>query len=447
MSTATHLLTSDTQSVLLLCGRFGQTSGTGPKPLSLSEYDRLAQWLHRRNLRPADLLDPGWPGDAPDASLPISIARLLELLERGAALALTVESWANKGLWVVSRSDDAYPRRLKSRLGRLAPPLLFGVGEAVLLSRGGLAVVGSRNVDDAAVDATRQVAQTCAQQGIQIVSGGARGVDTEAMLTAVEMGGSAVGMLADSLARAAVAGKYRRALLEGKLVLASPYDPESGFNVGNAMSRNKYIYALADWGLVISAALREGGTWAGAVEALKQSPQPVFVWTRGAVSAGNNGLLALGALPFPPEPWPDLAEILTHASVSPAVTQTAQAPLLLAPTPANGVSLQGEVWERAQVPETAEPLHSSDAREGDSAVTDRVAQPRLAGNLFAVVLPVLLDHLEQPRNVDTLVERLDVRRSQLQDWLDRAVTEGHVTKMTKPIRYVAVRHEQAPLAL
>ena len=81
----------------------------------------------------------------------------------------------------------------------------------------------------------------CAQQEMQVVSGGARGVDTAAMLSALEAEGTAVGVLADSLAKAAVAGKYRTGIKEGRLTLVSACDPNASFNVGNAMGRNKYI--------------------------------------------------------------------------------------------------------------------------------------------------------------------------------------------------------------
>ena len=45
----------------------------------------------------------------------------------------------------------------------------------------------------------------------------------------------------------------RQALQEERLVLISACDPKSGFNVGNAMQRNKYIYALSDAALVVNS--------------------------------------------------------------------------------------------------------------------------------------------------------------------------------------------------
>ena len=62
----------------------------------------------------------------------------LVLLERGVAMALAVEKWANQGIWIVSRSDPEYPGRWHERLQHNAPPLLFGVGQKHLLYPGGL---------------------------------------------------------------------------------------------------------------------------------------------------------------------------------------------------------------------------------------------------------------------------------------------------------------------
>jgi hypothetical protein len=61
---------------------------------------------------------------------------------------MPVERWSARAIWVMSRADANYPRRFKTRLKEDAPPLLYGCGDAELLEMGGLAVVGSRHVDD-----------------------------------------------------------------------------------------------------------------------------------------------------------------------------------------------------------------------------------------------------------------------------------------------------------
>lgn len=148
---------------------------------------------------------------------------------------MAVEIWTNKGLWVISRSDPDYPRALRTRLGRHAPPILYGVGERLLLERGGLAIVGSRDPDESGLDFARSVALACSRQGVPVISGGARGVDSTAMNAAIEVEGVVIGVLADSLAHAAVTRKYRTAIREGLLVFVSPFDPDARFTSSAAL--------------------------------------------------------------------------------------------------------------------------------------------------------------------------------------------------------------------
>ena len=50
---------------------------------------------------------------------------------------------------------------------------------------------------------------------------------------------------------------------------------------------------------VVASGAETGGTWAGAVEALKNGWVPVFVLEHEKMPAGNQLLLQKGALPFP----------------------------------------------------------------------------------------------------------------------------------------------------
>lgn len=304
-------LSPDTQAVLLLCGRFGERNGADP--LTVAEYGRLVQWLISRNLRPAQLLEVGASTDLVDAKL--EPGRIRALLGRGAAMALASEKWLRSGLWIVSRSDEDYPRRLKKKLGYEAPALLYGAGQAELLNSGGLAIVGSRNASDLELDFARDVAARCARERLAVVSGGARGVDAAAMQGAGEGGGIVVGVLADSLLRASLNRDNRRGIEEGRLVLVSPFNPEAGFNAGNAMQRNRYIYALSDYALVVQSDYEKGGTWAGATENLKSRWVPLFVRDDPA-SKGIAALLKRGAKTYAPGSR-SLAEALTTTTGEP----------------------------------------------------------------------------------------------------------------------------------
>jgi DNA processing protein len=315
-------LSPNTTAILLLTAPL--ITGRGKRSTDLltpGEYQKLAGRLWDLEAQPADLLKPD-SGPLLDACAPvIDRSRLERLLGRGFLLSQAVERWEARAIWVVSRADPAYPRKLKSRLRAASPALLYGCGNRAILRDGGLAVVGSRNVDDALLEYTERIGRLAASAGRLLVSGGARGIDQAAMGGALEAGGKVVGVLADSLEKTAMRREHRNMLLEDRLLLLSPYDPGARFNVGHAMQRNKVIYALADAALVVSADLNKGGTWAGATEQLdKLHSVPVFVRTAAEGSAGLAGLLGKGAIP-----WPDPvdAEGLDRILASPAPERTA----------------------------------------------------------------------------------------------------------------------------
>jgi len=415
----TEGLSADTQAVLLLCGRLGQREENGAKPLTTRQYGVLARWLRERTMRPADLLDTAGRSRLPELQSPDVAPHVIErLLDRGAALGIMAERWASRGLWVLSRSDDIYPGRLKSYLGQATPPLLYGAGEPRLLQAGGLAIVGSRDASEEDIEFARSVGAACASQDIAVISGGARGVDLEGMAAGFEAGGKAVGVLPDSLARNAVSPRYREGLISGRLALVSPYDPDARWFAFTAMERNKVIYALSDAALVASSAADNGGTWAGAVEALDAARITVYVKAHGNVKEGNRKLLARGGRAFPEGPWSDLRSLFTPVAAEPTLFTTASVP-----EPAAALA----------VPENS---HPSDETE-TPASTAPETRPRDA---FEVVLSDLLLTFAEPGTEKNLEEALGVVPAQAKAWLKRACDEGHVRKLSRPVRYVAVQN-------
>jgi predicted Rossmann fold nucleotide-binding protein DprA/Smf involved in DNA uptake len=124
--------------------------------------------------------------------------------------------------------------------------VLFGTVNIQLLQRAGVAVVGSRNIDEAGAAFARTIG-----------------------------------------------GPARR------ISRWFPAAPDAGFSVGAAMGRNKLIYGLAEFAVVVSSDHQAGGTWAGAVEALKAGWCPVLVREDDGAPKGNRELLKLGATALP----------------------------------------------------------------------------------------------------------------------------------------------------
>ena len=435
-------LTPDTQAVLLLCGELGQRGGNGLKPLGLRQYNALASWLKAQGLRPGDLLGAEARAKLAGFQAPeVNSDRVIPLLDRGAALALVVERWERSGLWVISRSDSSYPERLKRYLGQAAPPLLYGVGSKDLLNRGGLAVVGSRDRSEEDGEFARRVGEHCAKEGIAIISGLAKGIDRDAMSGALEAGGWALGVLAEGLAKTATSGQYRSGLVSERLTLVSPYDPDSRWFAYNAMDRNKLLYGLSDAALVVASSADNGGTWAGACEALQHGRVKVFVKSAGTVAPGNPKLLRMGGIPFPEEPWENLRALFTPPEqkngqlfsgttlqTPPPQTRSDTAPVASPATPLAA--------EKAEGTTVAPTPHEGKASEEVRRAAE-TEQAEAIRDAYVLVIEQILALLKEPRDGEWLAETLRVRPTQMKDWLDRGVCEGRITKLKKPVRYVA----------
>jgi predicted Rossmann fold nucleotide-binding protein DprA/Smf involved in DNA uptake len=254
--------------------------------------------------------------------------RIPELLGRGRALALATEEFEHAGFWVITGDDERYPVRLRERLRDAAPAILYGVGNAALLDIDGLGVVGSRDIPHESIEVARTVAGIASANGLPVVSGGARGVDQHAMNAAFEAGGTVVGAIADSLIRVASGSSMRHAIADERVCLVTPYSPHAPFSAGNAMGRNKIIYALSRGVVVVRSDKGSGGTWAGATEALSKDYAVVHSWTGPGAGPGNEALLALGALALAPED--DLsAKLLAESTLTPSAETRESAPLTL----------------------------------------------------------------------------------------------------------------------
>jgi DNA processing protein len=86
--------------------------------------------------------------------------------------------------------DTEYPQRLLEIFD--PPPILWVRGDAGLLNRPGIAVVGTRQPTPYGAGMAEMLSRDLAQRGVVILSGMARGVDTCAHRGAVEAGGKTV---------------------------------------------------------------------------------------------------------------------------------------------------------------------------------------------------------------------------------------------------------------
>jgi predicted Rossmann fold nucleotide-binding protein DprA/Smf involved in DNA uptake len=416
-------LTSNTQAILLLTAPLVAGRGDlSAKLFSLGEYNKLARLLREKQKQPADLIGTDAGEVVRICARQFGSERLEALLGRGFLLSQAVERWSARSIWVISRADTSYPKRLKTRLKEDAPPLLYGCGDLTLLGQGGLAVVGSRHVDEELVSYTEGIGKLAAEAHRTLISGGAKGIDKAAINGALQSGGEAVAVMSDSVERAAVARENFEPIMDHRLLLVSPYDPAAGFNVGNAMQRNKVIYALADAGLVVTSDFEKGGTWAGAIEQLERFHfVPVFVRNGNNAGRGNAALIHHGGRPWPnPENGAELGRLLSAAVESVAAEPKQEAlSFALREQPVLYTSPVKPV-ERAHVVGEDPKVISSPAEELFKTVREILRRKLVAGNTEVEI-----------------VSLLGVTKLQTKEWLAKLIKEGMVEKIkkTKPVQY------------
>lgn len=435
----TPVLSPNTQAILLLTAPLIAGRGNASQDLlSPGEYKRLARHLREIQRQPSDLVSPDAAEILRACQPVIDENRLQSLLGRGFLLSQVIERWQARAIWVVSRADAEYPRRLKAQLREDAPAVIYGCGDMSLLDSGGLAVVGSRHVDDSLIDYTMAVGRLAAQARKTLVSGGAKGIDQAAMRGALEAGGKVCGVLADSLERTTMNREHRNLLLDGQLVLISPYDPSAGFNVGNAMQRNKLIYALADTSLVVSSDLNKGGTWAGAIEQLdKLKFVPVFIRSTGESSAGLDGLRKKGALPWPnPQDVDSFEDVFNVAMPTPTTSPQVGLALFSNEEPSAPFEAVSDTQPPAMTLEEPPPVTPEAVAPIDEAKDSPQAELTPAEVLFATVREAIQLLLRAPMKDAEVAAALDVSNAQAKAWLQRLAEEGVIEKQKKPAGYI-----------
>lgn len=305
---------------LLLCS---DLAVNGTNPLSDAAYSALAGALFKEDLQPQDLLTMSQAdisqlynkyrnnlfsrirtGDF-HIRIPGLIARRDDLLRELSELE-------KQGIQVLTRADkDLYPGKVRRKFlngGIAYPAVIFYCGDLSHLNNSRtIAVVGSRNYeqDISAGDFTRQLIKKSVQEGWITASGGARGIDQLAFDATVQDQGKSIITVADSLCKKIADPAVKKEIVKGNALFMSLADPYAGFSVYNAMARNKMIYAVSDYALVVTCecyftknkkgeevvSMTKGGTWAGALECAAKNLSRLVVRKSDHAFRGNSELI------------------------------------------------------------------------------------------------------------------------------------------------------------
>jgi DNA processing protein len=254
------------------------------------------------------------------------------------------------GARVLFPGDSDFPATLEEIAD--PPPVLYAWGDVALLSRTGVAVVGSRNHTSYGAEVARLFAGAIAPRAV-VISGMARGIDAIAHTAALDVGGTSIGVLGNGFGviyPAANAELYDRMVKHGCLVTEHP--PGERPHAGSFPRRNRLISGLARAVLVIEADLKSGALVTANIAAEQGReviavPGPIL---GSRMSIGCNRLIQQGA-----KLALCAADVFEEIGLSGGLADIARDLSIPAPRlpPADLTGLQLALWNRM----TTEPQH------------------------------------------------------------------------------------------
>jgi DNA processing protein len=179
-------------------------------------------------------------------------------LQRDAEREAADHEWLSRpGNRLLAWADPDYPELLRDSPN--PPALLCISGDAGLLWRAQIAIVGSRNPSSGGRDTAAAFARTFASSGLLVTSGLADGIDAAAHAAALDAGQPTVAVVGtgpDLVYPARNRALAERIRAEGCIV--SEFAPGTSARAENFPRRNRIIAGLALGTLVVEAALRSG---------------------------------------------------------------------------------------------------------------------------------------------------------------------------------------------
>ena len=286
--------TSDGFATLLLTMALSANREEYARPYSTQEYYRL-----EKRVRESDLHTIGglMGVDISGLMMRLDISeeeayRIFTLLNRGVQLGYTIESFLMRGVEVLSRYDEEYPKRLERRMKDSAPPFLYRTGNAKLVGSPAVSIVGISGVKTTPEvrDGIVSVVREACRLGFTVITGGELGVSRIAAAAVLENGGNLVDVLGGGLYDHLENETISALLKEDRATVISMEHPEAMFTVSHAISRNKVIFALSDAAFICNTDNKRGET-----DALhNRYCNWIYAWTG---YPANHALIAKGASP------------------------------------------------------------------------------------------------------------------------------------------------------
>lgn len=191
--------------------------------------------------------------------------------------AFIAENLFSHGYELIPITSSEYSKTLKQNLKAThSPALLYVKGNKQILHEKSIAIVGSRAAEGKSLEFTDNIAKLASKDFKVVVSGFAKGVDKQALDSAIKYKGQSIIVLPQGITTFNSGLKtYSKQILDGDVLVLSTFHPKAVWSAGLAMARNPIIYGLADE-IFVAESSEKGGTWSGVIDGLRKG-RKIFV--------------------------------------------------------------------------------------------------------------------------------------------------------------------------
>jgi len=233
------------------------------------------------------------------------ISDLIEAKTKLPGNSFLAETVTNNGIEIIPVISSDYSKTLKENLKKSAPILLYIKGNKQILQENSIAIVGSRDASDIALEFTDNIAKQASKEFKVVVSGFAKGVDKQALDSAIACIGQSIIVLPQGIMTFESGFKtYYKQIIAGDVLVLSTFPPKAGWSKDLAMARNTIIYALAKEIYVAESKSSKnrqgnetkGGTYAGVMDGLKKGRTIYVRKPDTSEKNDNNFLIQSGAV-------------------------------------------------------------------------------------------------------------------------------------------------------
>lgn len=181
-----------------------------------------------------------------------------------------VDELMAQGYDILPITHEDYPKLLKENLKFNAPTVIYTKGNKLLLQEPSIAIVGSRSADVMSLSFTDNIAKSATRNNKVVVSGFAKGVDRQALDSAVGTNGKSIIVLPQGIMTFGSGFKqYFKHIVQGRVLVMSSFAPKAPWSVEFAMARNPIIYGMASE-IFVAQSEEKGGTWSGVIDGLRK---------------------------------------------------------------------------------------------------------------------------------------------------------------------------------